>query len=73
MIDSKAQDLLRHKVRGKLSTHWPSVPRKIIEAVTEQAILDVRENDDWLFDMMVDVAIASAKDHLRGAILHGDA
>ena len=73
MIIAKNQDLLRHKVRYKLTIHWPSVPREVIEAATEQAIVDVRENDDWLFDMMVDVAIASAKQHLHEAVFNGTA
>ena len=73
MISIKDQDLLRHKVRYKLGIQCPAVPRSAIESATEQAILDVRENDDWLFDMMVDVAIASARTHLRGAIDNGTA
>ena len=73
MISPKAQDILRHKVRGELAAHWPSAPREVVEEATEQAIAEVRENDDWLFDMMVHVAIASAKEHLRGAVFHGNA
>lgn len=73
MISNKEQNILRHKVRGKLSTHWPLVPRELIEEAAEHAVLEVRENDDWLFDMMVDVAIASAKEHLRGAVFNGTA
>lgn len=73
MISTKDQDLLRHKVRYKLMIQWPSAPREAIEDATEKAVVDVRENDDWLFDMMVDIAIASAKQHLHEAVFNGTA
>lgn len=73
MLSINQQDLLRHKVRYKLTIQCPAASRSAVEAATELAIADVRENDDWLFDMMVDIAIASAKDHLREAINHGSA
>ena len=56
MLSNKAQDILRHKVRGKLSTLCASVSRAQIERIADDAVLAVRDDDDMLFDMLVDAA-----------------
>ena len=64
MLDARAQHVLYAKVRYKLTVYRPSASSAEIERATHKAVEAVREDDDMLFDMLVDVAVRLATDEM---------
>lgn len=64
MIAASVQTHLFDDVRTRLRRECPDVSKASIAQAALRAVNEVRENDDWLYDMMLDIAVSVAKREL---------
>lgn len=66
MLTDLKQDILRHKLQGKLLSYYPSAPVEDVSNAANQAVLDVREHGTLLTEELVTKALSMARDNLLG-------